>query len=86
MLKKLIVYPENTSQFLYVDVDQNVHEEDINIFNFTGSKVENYSIRFEGEKAEINVYDLPKGLYNIIIVDRFAGIIKKAKFTVTRES
>lgn len=58
--------------------------EDISIYNVSGSKVDNFLIRAEENKIEINVSDLPKGIYFIIVIERKEGIIKRGKFIVTK--
>ncbi len=83
-LEQLIVYPSRTSQFLFIDTHGDMRMEDISIYNFSGSKIDNFLIKTEENRIEINVSDLPKGIYFIIIIERKEGIIKRGKFIVTK--
>ena len=58
--------------------------EDISIYNVLGNKVDNFLVRAEENKIEINVSDLPKGIYFIIVIERKEAIIKRGKFIVTK--
>ena len=58
--------------------------EDISIYNVLGNKVDNFLVRAEENKIEINVSDLRKGIYFIIVIERKEAIIKRGKFIVTK--
>ena len=83
-MEQLIVYPSRTSQFLYIDTYGDMRMEDISIYNVLGNKVDNFLVRAEENKIEINVSDLPKGIYFIIVIERKEAIIKRGKFIVTK--
>lgn len=83
-IEQIKIYSKTQSQLFYTDIVGDMRAEDVNVFNFTGCKVENVTIGSEANKLVIDVSNLSKGVYFVVFFERIEGVIKKGKFIVTK--
>ena len=71
----IVLYPNPANSFINVNVVNGTRQGIINIYNMIGSLVK--VVEIDGNEQEIDISDLPKGVYIISVEDKKEPIIKQ---------
>ncbi|GIV27660.1 MAG: hypothetical protein KatS3mg027_1474 [Bacteroidia bacterium] len=76
------IYPNPTSQFLYLESDmvKNLNELNITILNSLGQKMLPRSYYTLNNKILIDVSDIADGVYILLLMDKENTVLKNIKF------